>query len=59
MLFHRYACFYLAIALYKEKEEYEEKNKIAYFPHKRFKFLLYSSYVEIALMYSSCYSQLI
>lgn len=42
MLFHMYACFCLAVACYKEKEEYKEKDKIAYFSHKNLKFLLYS-----------------
>lgn len=49
MSFHMYACFYLAITVYKEKKEYKEKSKITYFLHKELKFLLYSLCVEIVL----------
>lgn len=59
MSFHMYACFCLAIAVYKEKEEYKEKNKITYFLHKELKFLLYTLCVEVELTDSSCGPQLI
>lgn len=58
MSFHVHACFYLAIAVYKEKKEYKEKNKITYFLHEELKFLLHSLCMEIARTDSSCWAEL-